>query len=365
MRDTTYHYQRELAKLDFWANSRGYPPDHPATLVAYLYEERWDKSPSTVRKVVSAWRRAHRPDSPVVNLVQSAHSLRAGGRRPRPENQSRVLTASEVQAFCVWAVASNSRRGLQLRLLASVLYDTGRRWNHLVQMRIERLKRTTSGFLYDFSSAKGRIDQMRIDHTCGGEPSPRRILGGELQDWLSKIPFSAPRNGLKPGRVMFPFAYIQGQDLVLVGVDPSESFHPTSWCPACALADWLAVRGVAEGPVLETRHIGRMIGWIRDGMTQAGLNPEGVGTHSFKKAHVTHRNEAGESIMAIAADTNTSPGVLFAHYFLPTDLFHGTGQVGIPGTGRKSPPPNRGQGPCETRPSAEVQGHRAHSRTAP
>ena len=56
MRDTTYHYQRELAKLDLWANSRGYPPDHPATLVAYLYEERWDKSPSTVRKVVSAWR---------------------------------------------------------------------------------------------------------------------------------------------------------------------------------------------------------------------------------------------------------------------------------------------------------------------
>lgn len=108
-------------------------------------------------------------------------------------------------------------------------------------------------------------------------------------------------------------------------------------CPACLLTLWLDEAGLTSGPLFPALGIGGRPKTTPLAVEEAaeefqrlaqrlGIDLH-VGTHSFRKTHVTLRAEAGEEVWTIKETTHQTADIVHRHYVQPRDPFGVSAQL--------------------------------------
>lgn len=329
---TEYSYHRIKVRYEQWCAQLPCDPATPASLVAYLRELK-DRAPSTINTVIAALRHAY-PQclegaaGVQVRRVLTAHNRRHGGKQPDPDKTARPLSPTEAAAVCRAGLMWNNVEGLELRMIAAVLWDTARRWNHLDRLQRHAVNPAADGYALTWAETKTGGDRTHLPHTCNDATAPYITYGPIDNQLAAAIGMTIPRANreIRAGTI-FP---------ATPGNDPTQVVHvtrksvqtPATVCPACAVDDWMTFGPATSRRFLHTRTLSAVNRRIRRALIEEGCDPTRASSHSFKKGHSTFRSVNGEPLLLIAEEANTSPSIIASHYTV-IDPFH-TAQVGTP-----------------------------------
>lgn len=331
---TDYSYHRLRVRYDQWCAQLPCDPATPASLVAYLRDLK-DRAPSTINTVIAALGHAYPQcfdgaGGVQVRRILKAHNRRHGGRQPDPDNTARPLSPTEAAAVCRAGLMWNNVEGLELRMIAAVLWDSARRWSHLDRLQRHAVTPSGNGYTLTWTETKTGGDRTHLPHTCDNAAAPYIGYGPIDAQLAAAVGMTIPRaeREIRAG-TLFPAS--PGNDPSRVARVTRQSVQtPATVCPVCAVDDWMTIGPATSPRFLHTRTLSTVNRRIRRALLEEGFDPTRASSHSFKKGHATFRSANGEPTLLIAEEANTSPGVIASHYTV-VDPF-GTAQVGTPAT---------------------------------
>lgn len=326
---TNSQYEKVWKQFSAYADEMGCSAwrAHPL-LITLWFDSRRHLATGTHQQAIAAIRKKHEvagvplPETDLVYLWIADHARHEGGRRPQKKNTPRHVTAAEVSTLAThcWQTAvaqdqdltgwdrdasrnpsgdTKCRRALRDRAWSLLLYALG--WRHDHTTHVNRRRTILRSYGVEVTADGSKADQERKGTT-------RKVQ--HLGDSGQGSNRCAKRSVCPACALIDMIEYDKG---VLWEIGEPAGFGPLFPSPQDPLRPWSGSSARAA---------------LRIVAAVAGLHEvDRLGTHSFKKGHVTHRNVVGKESLEEMDDLETSPSVLYSNY-LVFDRIPGKGHLG-------------------------------------
>ena len=272
--NTKRAYRSDLRHFSDWG---GAIPSSDVMLADYLAHHAGVLSVATLVRRVASISKAHSAKG-LQNPARSelVKSTLRGVKRNHGHPQHRAKPLIKEDLFSVLTVMGGSLKDVRDRALLLVVFAGGFRRSELVSINVSDIETVRQGIIIQLRRSKTNQDG-----------TGRKI-------------------GIPHGR--------------------------TRWCPVTALADWLALSGIEEGPIFrpvdrhsrmgDQRLSGEAISLIVKARVDAiGLNPEDYSGHSLRAGLATSAASAGVSSWKIRQQTGHASDAMLARYIRSGELF--------------------------------------------